>query len=173
MSAAHLTYFFSPVTITEFHHQTSLENTIYHTCNIISAVFTHHVLQLWQADKACLEMKVNIFKSWILDPSYVILVCFSDHSLNVTFLAPSNCCWILGNNIIFEQASLQARCDLEVKPCLPRNRSLLLSGFSHRTVENKVYSVAVYLGLGLLALMTDVLGKGQPGEWLERYPGSR
>ena len=32
------------------------------------------------------------------------------------------------------------------------------------TVENKVHSVAVYLGLGLLALMTDVLGKGQPRE---------
>lgn len=48
-----------------------------------------------------------------------------------------------------------------------RDIGLFLSGSSHWTVKSNAYSVAVYLGSGLLALMTNVLGKEQPGEWLE------
>lgn len=37
-----------------------------------------------------------------------------------------------------------------------------LSAISHWTVDNRVFSV--YFGSGLLALTTDVLGNGRPGE---------
>ena len=129
--------------------------------------------------RACLAKRVcrqchTWRNSWILDLSLYIYVTVlfysrSDHSLNVIYLAVSDLIGHLqGNNIIVEQASLQARCDCKCWDC-----SLFLFAFTLWTIKNKVYSVAVYLGSGLVALITNVLGKKQPGEWLERHPGSR
>lgn len=117
------------------------------------------------------ESWISVMLIW---PSHMLMwqVCFIAAGITLR-MSSSWLCQILVDIYHFWTSQPPGHVWNGVMPCQCRNWSLFFSGVSHWTVENKVHSLAVYLGLGLLALMTDVLGKGQHREWLPRHPGSR